>query len=60
MRWLDRILRRPHPDEVRELEREQHKTRQDWQRVRETSRNLADLIEEALKGDEGGAHRHTR
>ena len=58
-RWLDR-LRRPSAADDAELERHKRKTAKDWEQVREASRDLADLIENALKGDEGGARGHSR
>jgi hypothetical protein len=60
VRWLQRLLRHPDADdEMREIEQKRQQTEDDWKKVRETSQDLADLITDALKGDEGGASRRS-
>jgi hypothetical protein len=44
---------------MREIEQKRQQTADDWKKVRETSRDLADFITDALKGDEGGASRRS-
>lgn len=60
-RWLNQLIQRTvEEDEARELRQHRERVEQDWDKVREASRDLADLIEDALRGDDGGAHRHSR